>query len=62
MVVHGTGTALRKHDWRLGRSIAEVRVLEPVETAGMKHADIARLREEVRERIRVVRDEMRGLS
>ncbi len=62
MVVHGTATALRKHDWRLGRSVAEVRVLEPVETTGMKHADVPRLREEVRERIRVVRDEMRGLS
>lgn len=59
MVVHGTGTALRKHDWRLGRSVAEVRVLDPVETSGMTHADVARLREEVRQRIQVVREDMK---
>lgn len=49
MVVKGTGTALRKRSWKLGRSVAEVRVLEPVETAGMKHADIGRLRDQVRD-------------
>lgn len=51
MVVHGAGTALRKRSWKLGRSVAEVRVLEPVETAGMTTADVPRLREQVREMI-----------
>jgi 1-acyl-sn-glycerol-3-phosphate acyltransferase len=60
MVVSGTGTALRKHDWRLGPSVAEVRVLEPVETTGMQHGDIARLRDAVREMIRREREAMRA--
>jgi 1-acyl-sn-glycerol-3-phosphate acyltransferase len=49
LVVHGTGTALRKHDWRLGVSRAGVHVLDPVETAGLTRADVPRLREEVRD-------------
>ena len=49
MVVQGTGTALRKRSWKLGKSVAEVRVLAPIETTGMKHADIARLRDQVRD-------------
>jgi 1-acyl-sn-glycerol-3-phosphate acyltransferase len=49
MVVKGTATALRKRSWKLGKSVAEVRVLEPVETAGMTTADVPRLREQVRE-------------
>ena len=40
LVVHGTSTALPKHDWRFGRSTAVVRVLEPVETAGLGPADV----------------------
>ena len=51
LAVHGTTTALRKHDWRLGRSDAEVRVLEPIHTEGLTHADVAELREQVRDRI-----------
>ena len=31
LAVHGTRTALRKHDWRLGVADAEVHVLEPIE-------------------------------
>lgn len=51
LVVHGTRSALRKHDWRLGDSRAEVRVLEPIETGGLTEADIPELRDRVRELI-----------
>ena len=40
LAVHGTATALRKHDWRFGRSTAVVRVLEPIDTAGLTPADV----------------------
>jgi 1-acyl-sn-glycerol-3-phosphate acyltransferase len=59
MVVSGTGTALPKHGWRFGRSHAEVRVLEPVETTGLTTADVPALRERVRTLIAQARDEMR---
>lgn len=48
LAVHGTRSALRKHDWRLGDSNAEVRVLDPIETTGMTEADIPTLRDRVR--------------
>lgn len=48
IVVHGTRYAMGKHDWRIGRSIAEARVLPPVETAGLTAADVPALRERVR--------------
>jgi 1-acyl-sn-glycerol-3-phosphate acyltransferase len=51
MAVHGTRSALRKHDWRLGDSTAEVRVLAPIETTGMTEADSPVLRDRVRELI-----------
>ncbi len=51
MVLHGTGTALRKHDWRLGKSEAEVRVLQPIETRGMTLEDVPRLKDRVRDLI-----------
>jgi 1-acyl-sn-glycerol-3-phosphate acyltransferase len=51
LAVSGTGTALRKHDWRFGRSVAEVRVLEPVETAGLTLADVPALKARIRQRI-----------
>ena len=49
LVVRGTGTALPKHDWRFARSTAVVKVLEPVETAGLTAADVPALKERVRE-------------
>lgn len=52
LAVHGTKTALRKHDWRLGDATAEVRVLEPISTEGLTLADVDRLKDQVRERIR----------
>ena len=51
LAVHGTRTALRKNDWRYGRSVAEVRVLEPVPTEGLGLDDVAELRERVRDTI-----------
>jgi 1-acyl-sn-glycerol-3-phosphate acyltransferase len=64
LAVHGTGTALPKHDWRFGRSTAEVRVLEPVETAGLGLEDVPALKTRVREMIlrarNVVRNELAG--
>lgn len=51
LAVHGTRTALRKHDWRLGRSHAYVEVLEPIDTAGLTIDDVAALREMARDRI-----------
>lgn len=51
LALSGTATALRKHDWRFGRSRAEVRVLTPVETAGLTLADVPALKARVREMI-----------
>jgi len=51
MVVLGTSTAMAKHDWRIGRAEAQVKVLAPVETTGLKAADVPALRERVRDLI-----------
>ncbi len=56
LAVHGTATALRKHDWRFGRARAVVRVLEPVETAGLTAADMPALKARVRDTIVAARD------
>jgi len=58
LAVHGTASALRKHDWRFGRSKAAVRVLEPVETAGLTPEDIPALKARVRELIVAARDRL----
>lgn len=60
LALSGTGPALRKNDWRLGRSVAEVRVLEPVETAGLTTKDVPALREKVRAMIEEARRELRA--
>ena len=59
LVVHGTRTALRKHDWRLGDSRAEVRVLQPISTDGLTEADVPALRERVRT---LIADELSVMS
>lgn len=51
LAVHGAADALRAHDWRQDRATAEVRVLEPVSTAGMTLDDVPELKAKVRERI-----------
>ena len=59
LVVHGTRTALRKHDWRLGDSRAEVRVLQPISTDGLTEADVPALRDRVRT---LIADELSSMS
>jgi 1-acyl-sn-glycerol-3-phosphate acyltransferase len=56
LAVSGTGSALRKHDWRFGRSDAEVRVLDPVETTGLSLDDVPELKARVRRTIIEARD------
>lgn len=58
LALHGTSTALRKHDWRFGRSTATVKVLAPVDTAGLTTADVPALRDRVRATIAAARDEL----
>ena len=58
LVVKGTRSALPKHGWRFGRSDAEVRVLPPVETAGLTTKDVAALTERVRNLILAERTRM----
>jgi 1-acyl-sn-glycerol-3-phosphate acyltransferase len=48
LCVTGTKEALRKHDWRFGRAEAEVRVLPPIDTAGLTLDDVGDLKERVR--------------
>ena len=58
LALHGTRTALRKHDWRIGRSTAVVEVLAPVETAGLTPADVPSLKQKVRGMIVEARDRL----
>jgi 1-acyl-sn-glycerol-3-phosphate acyltransferase len=58
LALSGTGTALPKHGWRFGRSAAEVQVLEPVETNGLKLDDVPALKKQVRDLIVSTRDAM----
>jgi 1-acyl-sn-glycerol-3-phosphate acyltransferase len=61
LAVHGTATALPKHDWRFGRSIAVVKVLEPVETTGLTPTDVPALKEKVRAMIGAAREELSAM-
>jgi 1-acyl-sn-glycerol-3-phosphate acyltransferase len=60
LAVSGTRSALPKHDWRFGRSAATVRVLEPIETAGLTVEQVPELRERIRGMIVAARDELRA--
>lgn len=60
LAVSGTSTALRKHDWRFGKSVAEVRVLDPVETTGLGLDDVPALKARVREMVVRARDQIAG--
>jgi 1-acyl-sn-glycerol-3-phosphate acyltransferase len=55
LVLDGTQPALRKGDWRMGVTDAEVRVLAPIETTGMTLEDVPVLRDRVRA---VIADEL----
>jgi 1-acyl-sn-glycerol-3-phosphate acyltransferase len=58
LALSGTGTALPKHGWRFGRSAAHLRVLEPVETAGLTLADVPSLKARIRHLIVQARDSL----
>jgi 1-acyl-sn-glycerol-3-phosphate acyltransferase len=60
LALSGTRTALPKHDWRFNRSVAEVRVLEPVQTAGLTLADVPSLKARVRDMIVQARNVLAG--
>lgn len=62
LAVYGTGTALPKHGWRFGRSRAEVRVLEPIETVGLTIKDMSALKERVRGVIAAAHAELTGTA
>jgi 1-acyl-sn-glycerol-3-phosphate acyltransferase len=51
LAVHGAATALPTRSWRFGRSVAQVRVLEPISTEGMTLDDVPELRDLARARI-----------
>jgi 1-acyl-sn-glycerol-3-phosphate acyltransferase len=56
IAVAGTRDAMPKGSLLFNRAVAEARVLQPVETAGMALADVPLLRERVREMIEEARD------
>jgi 1-acyl-sn-glycerol-3-phosphate acyltransferase len=58
MVVAGTRHAMAKDSLRFNRARAVVRVLDPVETAGMTGEDVGALRDRVRGMIQRARDEL----
>jgi len=60
LAVLGTRDALIKHDWRFGYSNAEVRVLDPIETAGLTKKDVPELRERTRSTIESALESMRA--
>src|SRR3954467_2764896 len=62
LAVSGTRNALPKHDWRFRRSVAEVRVLEPIDTAGLTLDDVPALKSRVRELIVRTRDGLTGTT
>ena len=51
LALDGTRPALHKGDWRFGVTDAEVRVLEPIETAGLSLDDLSTLRDRVHDLI-----------
>jgi 1-acyl-sn-glycerol-3-phosphate acyltransferase len=62
LTVVGTRNALPKKGWIMGRSVAHVRVLEPVETTGLTLADVPALRDRVRTLIDAAHAEISGTS
>ncbi len=60
LAIVGTREALNKGDWRMNVTSAEVRVLEPIDTAGMTKDDIPLLRERCRDLIGAAVAEMKS--
>jgi 1-acyl-sn-glycerol-3-phosphate acyltransferase len=59
IVVAGTRHAMAKGSLVFRPAVAEARVLEPIETAGLRPEDVPRLRDEVRRRIGEARTQLR---
>jgi 1-acyl-sn-glycerol-3-phosphate acyltransferase len=59
VAVAGTRNAMMPGSFIFSHATAEARVLDPIETTGMTMEDVPAFREDVRERIRVVRDQLR---
>ncbi len=59
VAIAGTRNAMKPDSLIFNHATAEARVLEPIETTGMTLADVQSLREDVKERIRVARDQLR---
>jgi 1-acyl-sn-glycerol-3-phosphate acyltransferase len=60
IAVLGTRDALIKHDWRFGKSHAEVRVLDPIPTEGLSEHDVDKLTGLARAAIADALDDMRA--
>ena len=60
LAVVGTREAMPKGDWRFGVTSAEVRVLDPIETAGLTKDDIGDLRDRTRAVIETAIAEMKA--
>ena len=58
MAVAGTGTALRKHDWRPDYARGMVIVGDPISTEGLSQGDVKALKEQVRNVIVTLRAEV----
>ena len=58
IAIAGTRDAMAKHSFLVGRTTAECRVLEPIETAGLTSEDVPALRERVRTLIDTARREL----
>jgi 1-acyl-sn-glycerol-3-phosphate acyltransferase len=59
IAVAGTRNAMARGSFRFNRATAEARVLEPIETANLTRDDVARLRDDVRDRIAAARADLR---
>ena len=59
LAVLGSRDALVKHDWRFGRSHAEVRILDPIPTDGLTDSDVTDLTARTRTAIAAALDDMR---
>jgi 1-acyl-sn-glycerol-3-phosphate acyltransferase len=59
IAIAGTRNAMAADSFIFNHATAEARVLEPVDTAGMTLADEPALKDDIRERIRVARDQLR---
>jgi 1-acyl-sn-glycerol-3-phosphate acyltransferase len=58
LVVAGTRDAMPKGSFSFNRTVAEVRVLEPIETAGLTPVDVPALRDQTRARIAAAKQEL----